>query len=261
MRDGMYDKIQKTLLEIEEDKKIRILYAAESGSRGWGFPSIDSDYHCRFIYVNKQDFYLAINSGKDSIEFVVDSIYDIKGWDLKKVLKELNQSNPAILEWLQSPVVYMERDDFRSCLLELFASYFDEKAALCYYRDIAVNKLEEIKKHPEERIKRYCHVLRALLAAEYIMKFHSMPPMTFDQLYENASIKEGVQEEIEKLIELKKQCSDWYKVPTNHLVVDFFEEFLTGCNHYISGMKHKIKQNDEATNQFFRTWIKAGAVR
>lgn len=47
--------IIKKLMEIEASKGIRILFACESGSRGWGFPSIDSDYDVRFFYMRKAE--------------------------------------------------------------------------------------------------------------------------------------------------------------------------------------------------------------
>lgn len=43
--------IREKLMEIEHSEKCRILLAVESGSRAWGFPSPDSDYDVRFIYV------------------------------------------------------------------------------------------------------------------------------------------------------------------------------------------------------------------
>jgi len=39
------------LSAIEAEYGVRVLYACESGSRGWGFASPDSDYDVRFIYV------------------------------------------------------------------------------------------------------------------------------------------------------------------------------------------------------------------
>ena len=51
----MKTKIIEKLKRIETDNDIRILWAIESGSRGWGFDSPDSDYDVRFIYVNKPD--------------------------------------------------------------------------------------------------------------------------------------------------------------------------------------------------------------
>lgn len=44
--------IEHRLSDIETQHGVRILYACESGSRGWGFASPDSDYDVRFLYVH-----------------------------------------------------------------------------------------------------------------------------------------------------------------------------------------------------------------
>ena len=46
----MEDLIRQELKRIEEQNDIRILYAVESGSRAWGFASIDSDWDVRYLY-------------------------------------------------------------------------------------------------------------------------------------------------------------------------------------------------------------------
>lgn len=43
------EDIQATLVRIELEEKVTVLYACESGSRAWGFESTDSDYDVRFI--------------------------------------------------------------------------------------------------------------------------------------------------------------------------------------------------------------------
>ena len=49
--------VGRKLKEIEERENIRVLHAAESGSRAWGIASPDSDYDVRFVYVRPMDFY------------------------------------------------------------------------------------------------------------------------------------------------------------------------------------------------------------
>jgi len=38
------EEILNSLKSIEKEEAITVLYACESGSRAWGFPSADSDY-------------------------------------------------------------------------------------------------------------------------------------------------------------------------------------------------------------------------
>ena len=79
--------IMQKLREIETGYNVKIPVAIESGSRGWGFASPDSDYDCRFVYVHKTDWYLSVLERKDIIEYAADAVFDINGWDLKKVLQ------------------------------------------------------------------------------------------------------------------------------------------------------------------------------
>ena len=95
--------IQKKLKEIEDGEQVRILLAAESGSRAWGIASPDSDYDVRFVYVRPEEYYLGLEEKKDYIDWALDETLDINGWDLTKVLRHFHKSNATIYEWANSP--------------------------------------------------------------------------------------------------------------------------------------------------------------
>lgn len=73
------ENITDVLLNIEKEKQIKILYACETGSRAWGFPSPDSDYDIRFIYRHEKDWYLSLTERKYTIE-IMDGDLDIADW-------------------------------------------------------------------------------------------------------------------------------------------------------------------------------------
>ncbi len=97
MEQNIRKEIEQNLKEIEKQRGVQILLAVESGSRAWGFASPDSDYDVRFIYMRPAKDYLRLDSPRDVIEWQLDEVLDINGWDLKKAL---NPQNPVIADFI-----------------------------------------------------------------------------------------------------------------------------------------------------------------
>lgn len=174
--------IQAALSQLEATQPIRILYACESGSRAWGFPSPDSDYDVRFIYAHQPDWYLALDEGPDTLNFPVDQELDLGGWELRKTLKLLRGSNAALLEWLQSPIVYHEALDFRAHLQSLLPATFNPRAGLHHYLGLVRRGVEDELLPEQVRLKKLFYALRSALAARWIRERRTVPPMEFAAL-------------------------------------------------------------------------------
>jgi uncharacterized protein len=178
MKDLIIGKIE----ELAADNSVRILYACESGSRAWGFPSPDSDYDVRFIYANKLTSYLSLHDKKDTIDVPVNPVLDINGWDIRKSLKLFTKSNGPLYEWLQSPIVYKEEPGFRSELTELFPKFYSLIAGYHHYFSMARNVFENDLSGNEVKLKKYFYALRPLLACQWIIHNKTVPPMEFSTL-------------------------------------------------------------------------------
>jgi hypothetical protein len=96
--DSIRSTVQTRLTGIENKYQVRILFACESGSRAWGFPSADSDFDVRFIYIHPVDWYLTTAEKKDVIEEPILDDIDLNGWEIRKALQLFRKSNPPLLE-------------------------------------------------------------------------------------------------------------------------------------------------------------------
>ncbi|MFD2783923.1 nucleotidyltransferase domain-containing protein [Hymenobacter rubripertinctus] len=181
----MLARIHAALTALEARHHIRILYACESGSRAWGFPSPDSDYDVRFIYSHAADWYLTLDEGADTLNFPVDAELDLAGWELRKALKLLRGSNAALFEWLQSPVVYSEAPGFRAQLAPWLPAGWNPRAGLHHYLGQLRRGVEEDLVGEQVRLKRLFYALRSALAARWIRtRPEEGPPMEFGVLRE-----------------------------------------------------------------------------
>ena len=140
MRD-IEKEIREKLSEIEAKEGVRILHAVESGSRAWGFASPDSDYDVRFVYVRPMEDYLRLDEPRDVIEWQLDEVLDINGWDLKKALHQLAKGNATLFEWIGSPIVYRTTPEWGK-IAETSKQYFSEKTAVYHYYGTANSTLQ-----------------------------------------------------------------------------------------------------------------------
>lgn len=106
MDPAVVGSIDGELDRVEREHRVSIRLAIESGSRAWGFPSPDSDYDCRFVYVAALETYLSPWRTRDVVETPLAGLLDVNGWDLGKALRLLVQGNAVLIEWLMSPIVY-----------------------------------------------------------------------------------------------------------------------------------------------------------
>ena len=223
----MIPRIASALASLEATHNIQILYACESGSRAWGFPSPDSDYDVRFIYVHTLDWYLGLDEGPDTLNFPVDDELDLAGWELRKTLRLLRGSNAALFEWLQSPIVYHEAPGFRVQLAPLLPQAFNLKAGLHHYLGQLRRGVEEDLVGEEVRLKRLFYALRSALAARWIREKHALPPMEFAPL--RALLPSDLQSIVNELLAQKAFSNEKTAVARPAALVEFLRaEYAAG---------------------------------
>lgn len=257
----MNELIQKKLKEIEQQYRIKVLYAVESGSRAWGFPSKDSDYDVRFIYVHEPEWYLSIDpqgigSKRDVIELPINDLLDISGWELTKALRLFRKSNPPLLEWLKSEIVYLVDPAFIGGMKELEKTIFYPNACLHHYLNMARSNFRENLQSTEVNIKKYFYALRPVLACKWIEEYQTVPPIDFTELL-FCLVPEGALREDIQLLLIRKQAGDELdREPKIESIHSFLEKEIVRLEAYCKTLTAKPEDATEVLNEFFRATLK-----
>jgi predicted nucleotidyltransferase len=206
-------EIDRRLSAIENDFNVKILLACESGSRAWGFASDDSDYDVRFIYIHPTDWYLTVDleDKRDVIETPIDGVWDINGWELRKALKLFSKSNPPLLEWLQSPIIYQENTSVAEKIRQLLPTYYSPSACLYHYLHMATKNYRTYLQGEEVWLKKYFYVLRPLLACRWLARSLGAVPMEFERLLESTDLSLEVRVAIASLLDEKRKGGELHK--------------------------------------------------
>ncbi|MEO7984154.1 MAG: nucleotidyltransferase domain-containing protein [Bacteroidota bacterium] len=241
------EDIRTILTEIETRKKIKILYACETGSRAWGFPSPDSDYDVRFIYMHERDWYLSLSDRKDTIEHMEGEL-DITGWDLRKSLVLLKKSNAALIERFQSPIEYFSIAGFKDDFKRLVESYYSPIAVFYHHYSLAKKFWFDIENVDEYKLKSWFYLVRSLLSCNWIAQDNSVLPMHIEGLMKYST--DQVNKELRELIELKKTVGEKYLHQKNNRlhdwIVDMFKTLELAKSNLVAG-----KTNMSLVNDFF----------
>lgn len=224
--ETMRKRVNDVLQQIEAEHDVRVLFACESGSRGWGFASPDSDYDVRFIYVHKPEWYLRVEAPRDVIEKPIDAELDVCGWEWRKALGLLKRANPTLIDWLDSPVIYCQNDAVMARVNSVSDRFFSAERARWHYRSMAHKNFRQYLQSDEVRLKKYFYVLRPLLAVRWIEAGKGAPPMRFDQLLEG-TVQEGpLLRDIANLLAAKQRAGEAQFGPRRPVLHAFIEAEL-----------------------------------
>ena len=248
MRD-IIDEINEKLDEIERKEGVRILHAVESGSRAWGFASPDSDYDVRFVYVRPKEDYLRLDEPRDVIEWQLDEVLDINGWDLKKALRQFAKGNATLFEWSGSTIVYRTTKEW-SRIKEVSKHFFSEKAAVYHYYGTANSTLQGYLLGDAVRYKKYFYALRPLLAARFIEEYHVAPPVLFDDLLK-MDLPEELRQAIDELLEAKKRTTEGEENPQMPVIIEFIERETARQKQIADDLEDDHNKDWTALNRLF----------
>ena len=227
-------EIMRRIEAAETEHGVKVLYAVESGSRAWGFESPNSDYDVRFIYAHPTEWYLAVDleDRRDVIEYEIVDEIDINGWDLRKALQLFRKSNPAFVEWLQSPIVYVDDGHFSGDARALMDEVYSIERGIYHYRSMAKTNYRGYLREPLVPLKKYFYVLRPLLSIMWLEKYRTPAPIEFEKLRALVAGDEILNGEISKLLERKRASLEKELIPVVTVLNDFIEAELERLDEY-----------------------------
>jgi uncharacterized protein len=251
--DGLLDR-------VVAEHGVHLPLAVESGSRAWGFPSPDSDYDCRFIYVRTVAQHLTPWPVRDVIEFPPEGDMDANGWDLAKALRLLLKGNAVVIEWLRSPVIYRGEAWFRDGFLELARSVADREAIGRHYLHLGER---------QRRVyfgdglavaqKKIFYALRPAATLRWL-RLHpgeAIAPMHFPTLMAECDPPAEVESEVAELMLKKAATRELGQAPLSRAISAFIDaEFELARAVFETG---RARLSDEAAEQvgaFYRDAVR-----
>ena len=212
----IYNYVNQELDKIEKEFNIKILYAVETGSRGWGFANENSDYDVRFYYIRPFEDYITIEKRRDVIDIndlgkrQYEYDLDLSGWDISKVLYLHRKSNPSLREHIIHNMVYRGNCDFLNDLPEFDLStlkhHYGSMTYGNYHKYIKGKRTDDFSPRV---VKTYCYCIRQILAWILIDEYDDVnAPINIDVIlsrFENDDILSP------QLLQDMRDCIDFYK--------------------------------------------------
>lgn len=259
MEPAKVARIDAILDHVVADHGVRVPLAIESGSRAWGFPSPDSDYDCRFVYVRTVAQHLTPFPHRDVIEFPPDGDMDANGWDLQKALRLLLKGNAVILEWLNSPVVYRGEAWFRDAFTDFARRAATREAIGRHYLHLGERQRRvyfgDGTVVPQKKI---FYALRPAAALRWLRQrpAEAVAPMNFPTLMAECDPPAALAREVEALLAAKALTHELGAAPLSPAVAAFIDtEFEAARAVFEEGRARASEAIMAEAGAFYRTVV------
>lgn len=252
-------EIDAVLESVESTHSVAIPLAIESGSRAWGFPSPDSDYDCRFIYVRSIDQYLSLWPDRDVIETPLERELDVNGWDLGKALKLMLKGNAVIMEWLRSPIIYQGDAPFRDDFLALTHRFADRSLIARHY--LHLGERQRRTHFADEKAVPFKKLFYALRPAATLrwLRLHpdeAVAPMHFPTLMAECEPPPKLAEIVSDLLLRKAETRELGAAPLPAPIANFMAAEFDQAHKLLEGRNVRISETAKGeANAFFRETV------
>lgn len=253
-------RVDERLDAIAAEQSVRIALAVESGSRAWGFPSLDSDYDCRFVFVRPLAEYLTPWPRRDVIETPIEGLLDVNGWDLGKAVQLLVKGNAVIIEWLTSPIVYRGESRFRDEMLDLARRVATRERVAWHYLYLGAAQWE---KHAgtggDIAQKKIFYILRPAAALRWLRlnPGEAIAPMHFPTLFDACDPPAGVRDIALTLMRRKAETRELGAAPFPAPLAAFIETEFTLARGAFGDRPVGIDDDTRsAAERFFRATVR-----
>lgn len=234
--EEMRIKVMDKLHEIEQCEHVKVLYAVETASRAWGFPSENSDWDIRFIYIHDLPWYVSITQNRDVIEYMSDDrMVDMVGWDLKKALTLMRRDASSINEWLYTPLTYCCDEVFLNRMLQIENICFSAKQGVEHYFGFARHMATEKITSQLTTMKYFLYFIRVLLACRWIEDKKTPPPVPFMELMQATVADEGIKTKLVHLINKKRAGLELDTALIDNQLMDYAQDLY---RYYTENIRH-----------------------
>lgn len=254
---NVHTEILSQISGIEERENVRIVFAVESGSRAWGFPSPDSDYDVRFVYARTPQDYIRLTPMRDVIELPINDDLDINGWDIQKAINLLLKPNPVLIEWLQSPIRYRWDDKVCEQLIDFAKKLSHDPASSYHYLHLGENNWRaNIEGKQNFKLKKYFYVLRPAMALKWLAENPlEIPPMKIQDLMDGVDLNSDLRNVIQNLIERKSQTKEVGLSEPIKVIDDFLYHEFEIAKERLKGLQKPNENYFEEANSLFQHFV------
>ena len=257
MSNTIQEQIQQKLDDLQLQKGCHLLLAVESGSRAWGYASADSDYDVRCIYYFPRDRYLAVRLPRDTVEWELNEVFDINGWELRKSLGLALKSNLTVYEWVDSPIVYRTspwHEEFRHVLGKVLRP----RMLASRYLGMAAGTIHRYLMREQVPYKQYFYALRPLLAARWAMQERKPAPVPFADL--RYLLPDDMQSVTDELLVLRNSSSEKAVGPAHPAADAFIAHELAALDTMLASMPEEPEPDTAPLDDFFRRVVSNAGV-
>lgn len=182
----------------------------------------------------------------------------MSGWDIKKALQLLYKSNPSLLEWLNSPIKYIETpyvDEIR----EAMAIYFNRRNSLFHYVNMADNNYKLLRKEGEfVTLKKYFYCIRPILCCKWILAYNTTPPVRFtDMTY---LLEDDIKDLMDKFILIKKEQKETNAIETVDILNSYIEKNMIAIRENLLNMHEGVNNYDRLNELYIKALKEYGGI-